>query len=87
MEEEEIVIRSSDTDPETVAVFSAAKSVYASWCIEHDLGIVAAGTLRVRPGESFTLYSTDGGTLISGAIDDLRTALDRQPGPHIPRAY
>ncbi len=71
----EIVINSSDTDPEAYAVFEAAVRAYANWCREHDLAIVPAAALKVDPGESWTLYDAYGGPLKHGDVEELRRNL------------
>ncbi len=80
---EEIVISSSDTNPEAVALFRIAVRIYETWCHEHDLAAVRATTLRINPDKSSYVLYADGGTLTGGTVDALRAALDRrQTGPH-----
>ena len=83
---EEIIIRSSDTDPEAVLVFRAAASVYANWCREHALKAVPVATMKVT-GESYTLYGADGDALPGGEVDALRPVLGLQPGPRNPEGH
>ena len=79
---DEIVIHSSDTDPEAVALFRVAVTIYETWCHEHELAAVRPTTLRINPDKSYVLYA-NGGTLTGGTVDALRAALDRrQTGPH-----
>jgi hypothetical protein len=74
---EEYVIRSTDTDPESVATFQAAESVYHSWCREHDLRPVPVVMVRVRPDKrEFVVCDKTGGTIWIGEMDSMRPFLE-----------